>query len=89
MAVFICAHLSPSLLIRRKDSILMLDQVSPWRTRAEAAEYARVSESTIDRWVRDRKLTKHFVTGTRSVRFHTDDLDKLMIPDAQVVTVGS
>lgn len=54
---------------------------SPWLTREEAAEYARVSVGTIDRWARDGKLPRHRVEGTRSVRFHTDDLDKLMIPE--------
>jgi excisionase family DNA binding protein len=63
----------------------MLDQQSPWKTRLEAAQYARVTVGTIDRWVRDGLLTRHTVSGTRSVRFHTDDLDKLMIPD--VVTM--
>lgn len=67
----------------------MAKRVSPWLTRDEAADYARVGPGTIDRWVRDGLLKKHHVAGTRSVRFHVDDLDKLMIPDAHTVTVGS
>lgn len=63
----------------------MLDLVSPWLTRTEAADYARVSVQTIDRWVRDKKLTRHRIDGLRSVRFHRDDVDKLMIPEARIV----
>lgn len=61
---------------------------SPWLTREEAADYARVSVGTIDRWARERKLPRHRVEGTRSVRFHTDDLDKLMIPEASSAVIA-
>lgn len=63
----------------------MIISTTPWRTRKGAAAYAGVSESTIDRWVRDGKLKRHRVEGSRSVRFHTDDLDKLMIPETYTV----
>ena len=63
----------------------MLDQGSPWKTRLEAAQYARTDVRTIDRWARDGKLRKYFVEGTRSVRYRTEDLDQLMIPERSTV----
>lgn len=58
----------------------MSDHDSPWKTRTESAEYARVSVGTIDRWAREGDLTRHYPRGTRSVRFHRDELDRLMVP---------
>jgi excisionase family DNA binding protein len=62
----------------------MLDQVSTWLTRSEAAAYARVSCSTIDRWARDPDipLTKYTVGGKRSVRFKRDEIDAVMKSEA-------
>jgi excisionase family DNA binding protein len=51
-----------------------------WMTKREAAEHMRVSTKTIDRLVRDGKLTKFPVAGSsRAVRFRRDDLDKLLL----------
>lgn len=55
----------------------MLDQLSTWFTRAEAAAYARVSLATLDRWARDGKVTRHRTPG-RGIRFTKDDLDNAM-----------
>lgn len=65
----------------------MLDLGSPWLTRKEAAEYARVTTGTIDRWARHGDLTRHHPKGTRSVRFHRDELDRLMVPATGIVGV--
>lgn len=65
----------------------MLDQGSPWKTRQEAAEYARVTVGSIDRWARNGDLTRYYPRGTRSVRFHRDELDSLMIPAHETVRV--
>lgn len=51
---------------------------SPWMTKAEAAAYMRVDTRTIDRWVRDGKLTRHRVSGIQSVRFARADLEGLL-----------
>ncbi len=59
----------------------MLDHVSTWLTRDEAAEYARVSVGTIDRWAREAKITKYSVAGTRSVRYKTSEIDAMMKPE--------
>lgn len=55
-----------------------------WATRAEAAEYARVSVDTIDRWAREEKLTRHKIGDMKSVRFSLAELDAMITP---VVTV--
>lgn len=65
----------------------VLDKVSPWLTRIEAAEYARVTPGTIDRWARNGDLKRFYPRGTRSVRFHRDQLDGLMIPATESVEV--
>jgi excisionase family DNA binding protein len=50
-------------------------------TKAEAALYLRVSQSTIDRWVADGRLRRHKIDGIRSVRFIRSELDELVVPD--------
>lgn len=50
-------------------------------TRDEAADYMRVSVVTIDRFAREGKLTRHYLAGTRSVRFLKEDLDALVVPE--------
>lgn len=59
----------------------MHDQVSTWLTRDEAAEYARVSVGTIDRWAREGQITKYTVGRTRSVRYKTVEIDAMMKPE--------
>lgn len=54
---------------------------SPWMTRAEAAEYLRVGERTIDRWVLEGRITRHKIDGLQSVRFRRAELDGLVVPD--------
>ncbi|TBR17418.1 MAG: DNA-binding protein [Chitinophagaceae bacterium] len=51
-----------------------------WFTRAEAAEYLRVTTATLDNWVRDGRIPKHKVMGLQSVRFRVGDLDALFAP---------
>lgn len=55
-----------------------------YKTKAEAAEYLSVSQGTLDRWVRDGKLTRHKIQGTESVRFLTEELDALVVPETRV-----
>jgi excisionase family DNA binding protein len=60
----------------------MLDQVSThWFTRTEAAKYARVSLATLDRWARDKKITRHKTPGGRGIRYTKTDLDNAMTPE--------
>lgn len=54
-------------------------------TRQEAAEHLRVTTKTIDRWVRDGKLTRYTISGLRSVRFKTSELDGLLEPEGAPV----
>lgn len=46
---------------------------SPWLTRRQAAERAQVDPKTIDRWVRDGRLTRH--GKRRGARFKIQELD--------------
>jgi excisionase family DNA binding protein len=52
---------------------------SPWLTLSEASEYARVSISTIKRWVSDKKVKPYSIkrTGTKwgSKRFKAAEID--------------
>jgi excisionase family DNA binding protein len=61
----------------------MLDQVSTyWFTRIEAAAYARVSLTTLDRWARDGKITRHRTPGGRGVRYTKTDIDNAMTAES-------
>lgn len=60
----------------------MLDHVSTcWFTRAEAAEYARVSLATLDRWARHGVITRHKTPSGRGVRFTKSDIDSALTPE--------
>jgi excisionase family DNA binding protein len=60
----------------------MLDQISTcWFTRTEAAQYARVSVTTLDRWAREGKITRHKTPGGRGVRYTKIDIDNAMTPE--------
>lgn len=48
---------------------------TPWLTRHEAADYAKVSWRTIDRW-REDGLKASTIAGT--VRIHIDDLNEFL-----------
>ena len=58
------------------------NNVGPWLTRPEAAARARVSSTTIDKWVNLGKLKAYKViaAGSRSgvTRFKTEALDALL-----------
>lgn len=60
----------------------MLGMTTPvparWLTRKEAAAYMTCSVPTIDRWIREGRLTKHTVQDTQSVRLDRDELDSLL-----------
>lgn len=51
-------------------------------TRQEAAEYLRISVASLDRYVRQGKLPRHRLAGTRTARFIKEELDALVEPDA-------
>ncbi len=59
----------------------MLDHVSTWLTRGEAAEYARVSVATIDRWAREGQIIRYTIAGTRSIRYKVAEIDDMMKPE--------
>lgn len=53
--------------------------ISPWMTRAEAAEHLRVSLATLDRMADRRDITRYSVGGNkRIVRFSRPELDELL-----------
>lgn len=52
-----------------------------YQTKAEAAAYMRVSQSTIDRWTREGKIQRYKIDGIRSSRYKTAELDELVVPD--------
>jgi excisionase family DNA binding protein len=56
-------------------------RMSPWLTRQEAAERARVDVRTIDRWAREGRITRHKVEGLQSVRFTVAEIDALIVPE--------
>lgn len=54
---------------------------SPWLTRTETAQHLRVSPPTVDRWVREGRLTRYKLAGQQSVRFLRADVEALVTPD--------
>lgn len=61
----------------------MRDTASPWMTRAEAAEYLRVGERSVDRYAAAGRLTKVRVGNTQSVRFARAEVVALIDTPAQ------
>jgi hypothetical protein len=54
---------------------------SPWFTKKEALEYTRLSQSTFDRKRKEKgaRLRTFLIRGTeKCLRFHKDDLDRLI-----------
>jgi len=54
----------------------MSTTATPYLTKREAAEYAKVSERTIDRWVAEFGLESSKVG--RTIRFHIADLETFL-----------
>ncbi len=55
---------------------------SMYLRRAEAADYMSVSPATIDRWVREGRLTRYRLAGHSKVsRYRQSELDALLVPD--------
>jgi helix-turn-helix protein len=54
------------------------DVETPWLTRVEAAAYARVRPSTIDRWSKAGWIPKHKVGGIQSTRYHKGEIDAFL-----------
>lgn len=54
--------------------------MSTWMTKKEAAALLRVTTRTIERMVRDGKLIKHTVAGSRSVRFSRSEVEAQLQP---------
>jgi excisionase family DNA binding protein len=59
----------------------MVIDMYTWMTRAEAAEYLRVTPKTIDRYVERGQLVRFTIAGSRSTRFRKDMLDRLLAPE--------
>lgn len=60
----------------------MDDIVREFLRRAEAADYMSVSPATIDRWVREGRLTRYRMAGHEKVsRYRRSDLDALLVPE--------
>jgi excisionase family DNA binding protein len=53
------------------------EELGPFYTIQEAAKVLRVSEGTVWRWVRDRKLPAYKV-GDRAIRIKKEDLPKVL-----------
>lgn len=58
----------------------MVTKKPVWLTREQAAERLCVSKHTVDRWVRERRLTKYKVGDLQSVRFNAAEVDNLVQP---------
>lgn len=54
-----------------------------YMTKAEAAEYLRVSQATVDRWVREGRVKRYKIDGIQSARFKKDELDGIVVPDTE------
>jgi excisionase family DNA binding protein len=61
------------------------ERESPWYTRDEASAYLRISARTLDEWVTAGRVQRRAVKGSRSVRYHRDDLDRAIVPPASGV----
>lgn len=59
-----------------------LDQVSPWMTHAEAADYLRVTTRCIRLMIADGRLTGYTMGGRRTTRVRRDQVANLMQPVA-------
>ena len=57
---------------------------SPWMTRQEAADYLRVEPRTLDRIVREGKLTRFRMTHGDSPRFRRAEVMRLIEIDDKV-----
>ena len=54
-----------------------------WATRAEAAEYARVSDDTLDAWGSDRDVpVTRYSAGKRRVLIDLDEIDAYITANA-------
>jgi len=58
---------------------------STWMTRRETAVHLRVDPKTVDRYVREGKLTKYSLAGGPVVRFRRDEVEGLVSPVMQDV----
>jgi excisionase family DNA binding protein len=54
-----------------------------WWTRREAAAYLRVKERTIDQYVREDRLQRYRIAGTRTARFKAEDVRALVVPNGE------
>ena len=51
-----------------------------WATKQEACAYLRISLPTLDRWIREGRVTVYKIDGLQSVRLSLEELDALMVP---------
>ncbi|HIC88501.1 MAG TPA: DNA-binding protein [Anaerolineae bacterium] len=59
-----------------------MESVPQWLTVAEAAEYLRVSDSTVRRYVREGLLPAARLPDKRGIRVRRSDLETLLSPDS-------
>jgi excisionase family DNA binding protein len=69
--------------------IMSITDVDAWWTRREAAVYARVSEATIGREVRNSRLRHVRVGGRRALRFRREWIDDWLAGTLPVVGASS
>jgi len=56
-------------------------ETEKWLSREEAAKVLDVHMRTIDRLVRDGRLPRYRIAGTRSPRFRIEDVRALVVPN--------
>jgi predicted site-specific integrase-resolvase len=52
-----------------------------WVTRVQAAELLSIAPRTIDTYVRDGRLPRFHLTGSRTPRFRIEDVRALVVPN--------
>lgn len=51
---------------------------NPWWNKRQVAEYLAVSDTTIERWVVDGKITRYTIPDTMTRRYRADEIKALL-----------